>query len=337
MTMSMTGPARRRALTALAMACALGAVAGLRPAVAQESYPNKPVKLIVPFAPGGSTDIVARLVADRMQRTLGQPVVVDNRAGAGGTIGAEVVARAAPDGYTIGMGTVSTLAVNPVLLKSSRLDPVKDFAPITVLASIPSVFSTNPSLQVQNYKEFVALARSKPELLTSGSPGTGSIGHLIIEAMNDELKVQVRHIPYRGMGPVINGALGGETQLLLDQYPSSAPHIRAGKLVPFAVAAEQRLSGLPNVPTFKELGHPELNQLGITWFGLVAPARTPAAIVARLQAAAVEALKDPALQARLKDMSVQPVGNTPEQFGAMIAASLASVRSVVKARKIEAE
>ena len=331
----MTIPVTRRPVAALALAVLAGFA--LQPAAAAEPYPAKPVKLIVPFAPGGSTDIVARLVADRMQQALGQPVVVDNRAGAGGTIGAEAVARATPDGYTIGMGTVSTLAVNPVLLKAARLDPLKDFAPITALASIPSVFSTHPSLKVGNFKEFVGLVRSKPDQFTSGSPGTGSIGHLIIEAMNNDLQLQLRHIPYRGMSMVINGALAGETQVLSDQYPSSAPFIKSGKLVPFAVAADKRLAALPNVPTLQELGYPELNQLAITWFGLVAPARTPAAVVARLQAAAAEALKDPVLQAKLRDMGAQPIGNSPEQFGAMIGASLERVRHVVQTRKIEVE
>lgn len=302
-----------------------------------QAYPDKPVKLIVPFAPGGSTDIVARLVADRMQKSLGQSVVVDNRAGAGGAIGAEAVARAAPDGYTIGVGTVSTLAVNPVLLKASRTDPLKDFAPITALASIPSVFSVYPSLKVDTLPAVVALARSKPDQLNAGSPGSGSIGHLIIEAMNDELRIQVRHIPYKGMGPVITGALAGETQLLSDQYPSSAAYIKSGKLVPFAVAADQRLAALPNVPTFKELGHPGLNEIAITWFGLVAPAKTPAPIVARLNAAAAEALKDPALQARLRELGAESIAGTPEQFGSLIATSLERVRKVVQARKIEME
>ena len=337
MTTTKRGSASRRAAClalAAASACALLASG---PVAAQVVYPNRPIKLIGPFAPGGSTDLVARLVADRMQQILGQAVVVDNRAGAGGAVGAEAVATAAPDGYTIGMGTVSTLAVNPVLLKASRIDPVRGFAPITALASIPSVFSTHPSLQVSHYQAFVALVRSRPGDFTAGSPGTGSIGHLIIEAMNDELRIQLRHIPYRGMGPVINSALAGETQVLSDQYPSSAPHIQAGKLVPFAVAADQRLPALPNVPTLKELGHADLNALAITWFGLVAPARTPEPIVARLNAAALAALKDPALLARFKEMGVQPLGGTPAQFGGLIAGSLARVRHVVLARKIEME
>ncbi len=324
----------RRQLFWLALSAALGLSAV--PAQAQ-TYPDKPVKLIVPFAPGGSTDIVARLVADRMQQALGQAVVVENRAGAGGAIGSEAIARATPDGYTIGVGTVSTLAVNPVLLKASRVDPLKDFAPITALASIPAVFSTHPSLKVQDFNAFLKMVRAKPDHYTTGSPGNGTIGHLIIEAMNDELDIQLRHIPYKGMGPVINGALAGETQILSDQYPSSAPFIKAGKLVPFAVAAPQRLAGLPNVPTLRELGHAELNELAVTWFGLVAPARTPSAVVARLNAAAVEALKDPALQTRLRDLGAQPIGNTPDQFGKAIAVTLERVRKVVVSRKIEAE
>lgn len=324
---------RRFVVLAALASCLAGA---LPPAMAQ-AYPDKPVKLIVPFAPGGSTDIVARLVADRMQKTLGQAVVVDNRAGAGGTIGAEAVARAQPDGYTIGLGTVSTLAVNPVLLKASRVDPLRDFAPITALASIPSVFSTPPSLKVQDFKGFVALARSKPDQLMVGSPGSGSIGHVIIEAFNHEMSIQLRHIPYRGMGPAINAALAGETQVLVDQYPSSAPFVKAGKVVPFAAAAEQRLPSMPNVPTLKELGYAELNELAITWFGLVAPAKTPPAILAKLNTAALEALKDPSLQAKLKEMGVQPIGNSQEQFGKQIASSLERVRKLVQARKIEVE
>lgn len=330
----MTISHHRRLIALAALASGLGAAA--LPAIAQ-SYPAKPIKLIVPFAPGGSTDLVARLVAEHMKKSLGQSVVVENRAGAGGAIGAEAVARATPDGYTIGMGTLSTLAVNPVLVKASRVDPATDFAPVIALASIPSVFSTHPKLKVSNFKGFVDLARSKASDLNAGSPGTGSIGHLIIEAMNNDLQVQVRHIPYKGSGPVINGFLAGETQILSDQYPSSASFIKAGKMVPFAVASEQRLAALPKVPTFKELGYADLNALGITWFGLVAPAKTPAPIVARLNAAAQDALKDPALQARLKELGIQPIGGMPEQLGTMMASSLERVRKLVQVRKIEAE
>jgi tripartite-type tricarboxylate transporter receptor subunit TctC len=332
---SLSSRSGRRLVLSLAGAVLAGLLPGL--SAAQEAYPAKPVKLIVPFAPGGSTDIVARLVADKMRASLGQPVVVDNRAGGGGMIGAEAVAKAAPDGYTIGVGTVSTLTVNPLLLKASRVDPVKDFTPITVLATIPSVYSLHPSFPGRNFNEFVAEARRKPGHYTAGSPGVGSVGHLIIEAMNEDLKIDLRHIPYRGMGPAITGALAGETQMLSDQYPSSAPHIKAGKLIPFAVGAQRRLPELPQVPTLKELGYPELNEIAITWFGLVAPAKTPVEIQKKLQAAAVAALGDPVLLARLKEMGVEAVGNTPDAFGKMIVQGLERNRRIVQSRHITAE
>lgn len=327
---------RRACMRALGL-IGLG-VASLAPLQAQAAdYPQQPVKLIVPFAPGGSTDLVARLVADKMRVSLGQSVVVDNRAGAGGMIGAELVAKAPADGYTIGIATVSTMTVNPLLLKSARLDPLKDFTPITTLATIPSVFSLTPSFPGRNFAEFLAETRRKPGHYASGSPGSGSIGHLIIEALNDDLKIDLRHVPYRGMGPAITSALAGETQVLSDQYPSSAAHIKAGKLFPMAVAAQRRLPDLPQVPTLKELGYPELNELAITWFGLVGPAKLPADIQKKLLAAAQEALKDPALLARLKELGVEPVGSTPEAFSKSIAQGLERNKRVIQTRHVTAE
>lgn len=324
------GAARRALLISIgALAAAAAPSAGFA-----QSYPKQPIKLIVPFAPGGSTDIVARLVAEKMRVPLGQTIVVENKAGAGGMIGAEAVARAAPDGYTIGVGTVSTLAVNPLLLKASRLDPLKDFTPIATLATIPSVYSLSAAFPGRGFDQFLAEVRRKPDHYTSGSPGIGSIGHLIIEAMNEDLKIELRHIPYKGMGPAVIAALSGETQVLSDQYPSSAPHIKAGKLFPFAVAARERLADLPQVPTFKELGYPELNEVGITWFGIVAPPKTPADIQNKLNAAARQALADPALQARLKELGADPVGDSPEAFGKLIAQSLERNRRVVQSRGI---
>lgn len=324
---------RRTCLTAAGLA-----MASLSPSwVAAQGYPKQPIKLVVPFAPGGSTDIVARLVADKMRASLGQSVVVENKAGAGGMVGAEAVAKAAPDGYTIGVGTVSTLTVNPLLLKANRVDPVKDFTPITTLATIPSVISLSPAFPGRSFQEFLAEMRRKPDYYSGGSPGMGSIGHLIIEAMNEDMKIDLRHIPYRGMGPAITATLGGETQVLSDQYPSSAPHIKAGKLFPVAVAANKRLADLPQVATLKELGYPELNEIAITWFGLVAPPKLPAEIQKKLHDAAVAALKDPALLARLKEMGVEPVGNTPEAFGKLIAQGLERNKRVIQSRRISAE
>jgi len=324
---------RRRSLMALALAAA-SVAPGLASA---QAYPQRAIKLVVPFAPGGSTDIVARLVAEKMRASLGQAVVVENKAGAGGMVGAEAVAKAAPDGYTIGVGTVSTLTVNPLLLKASRVDPLKDFTPITTLASIPSVISLSPSFPGKSFAEFQAEVRRKPDFYTAGSPGIGSIGHLIIEAMNEDMKIDIRHVPYRGMGPAITSALSGETQILSDQYPSSAAHIKAGKLLPVAVAAGKRLADLPQVPTLKELGYADLNDLAITWFGLVAPSGLPADIQKKLHAAALDALKDPGLLSRLKDMGVEPVGNTAEEFRQLMAQGLARNQRIIQSRRITAE
>jgi len=306
-------------------------------ASAQDGYPQRPVKLIVPFAPGGSTDIVARLVADRMQVELGQPVVVDNRAGGGGMIGSEALARADADGYTIGIGTVSTLTVNPILLKANRVDPLKELAPITMLATVPSVFMVHPSFPGRTFEQVIAEVRAKPDFYNMGSSGPGSISHLLIEAMNTDLRIKLRHIPYRGMGPALTAALAGETLVSIDQYPSSAAHIKSGKLLPFAVGAPKRLEALPSVPTLKELGQPDLNELAMTWFGLVAPAKTPSAIQKKLHDAAVAALRDPALVARLKEVGAEAVGGSADAFHSQIESGLARNRRIVQAAGISPE
>ena len=303
------------------------ALTGLVAQAADQRYPQRPVRLVVPFTPGGSTDIVARLVADAMHASLGQPVIVDNRAGAGGLIGSEYVANAAPDGYTLGLGTISTLVVNPIMLaQTSRIDPAKAFVPVVALASIPSVFSVNPNLGVHNYAQLVALARSKPAVLNIGSAGVGSIGHLIAERLNADLKIKLHHIPYKGQGPVVSSALSGETQVLSDQYPSSAAHVASGRLIAFAVAAQDRLPALPQVPTFKELGLPGLNNLAITWFGIVAPAGTPANVVQTLNAAANAALRDPVVLERLQGLGVQALGGSPQRLREMTQETAQSVR-----------
>jgi len=304
-------------------------------ASAQDGYPQRPVKLIVPFAPGGSTDLVARLVADRMQAELGQPVVVDNRAGGGGMIGSEALARADADGYTIGIGTVSTLTVNPILLKANRVDPLKELTPITLLATVPSVFMVHPSFPGRTFEQVVAEVRAKPDFYNVGSSGPGSISHLLIEAMNADLRIKLRHIPYRGMGPALTAALAGETLVSIDQYPSSAAHIKSGKLLPFAVGAAKRLEALPSVPTLKELGQPELNELAVTWFALMAPAKTPPAIRKKLHDATVAALRDPALVARLKEAGAEAVGGSADALRSQIESALARNRRIVQAAGID--
>ncbi|MEG2999969.1 MAG: tripartite tricarboxylate transporter substrate-binding protein [Comamonas sp.] len=330
---------RRQAVMAVmggivgAMAAAVQGQA-LANTAAAPAYPQRPIKLVVPFAPGGSTDIVARLVAEAMHAPLGQSVVVENKAGAGGMVGAEAVARAAPDGYTVGLGSISTLAVNPVVLPQVRVDPLKDLAPVVPLASIASVFSVKPELGVKDFSGFVRAAKAQADRWAVGSSGVGSVGHLILAAFNRDLGLQLRHIPYKGMGPVVQSVLSGETQMLSDQYPSSAPHIQNGLLQPFAVAAEARVPALPHVPTLAELGYPELNSLAITWFGLVVPAGTPQPVVARLNAAANAALQQPALRARLAQLGVHPLGGTPAQLQQMVVQTTAVVRKLVQQEKV---
>ena len=330
---SFVNRARRQVLV-----CALGSLVATLPhsATAQDQrpYPQQPIKLVVPFAPGGSTDIVARVVADAMQGPLGQPVVVENKAGAAGLIGTEAVVRAQPDGYTMGVGTISTLAVNTVMLKAARHDPLRELLPITSLAQIPSVFSTHPSLGVGDLQGFIATMRARPDHYTIGSSGVGSIGHLIAESMNETLGIRMRHIPYKGQGPVVNSALAGETQVLSDQYPSSSQLVQSGKLVPFAVAAQQRLSALPQVPTLAEAGYPALNRLAITWFGLVAPVGTPQSTIDTLNRAARDALNNPAVRERLAQLGVQPMGGTPAQFARLIGDTRSQVEQLVAQRKI---
>ena len=301
---------------------------------AASAFPQRPIKLVVPFAPGGSTDIVARLVAEAMHAPLGQSVVVENKAGAGGMVGAEAVARAVPDGYTVGLGSISTLAVNPVVLPQVRVDPLKDLAPVVPLASIASVFSVKPEWGIQDFAGFVRTAKAQGDRWAVGSSGVGSVGHLILAAFNRDLGLQLRHIPYKGMGPVVQSVLSGETQMLSDQYPSSAPHIQNGLLQPFAVAAEARVPALPQVPTLAELGYPELNSLAITWFGLVVPAGTPQPVVARLNAAANAALQQPALRARLAQLGVHPLGGTAAQLQQMVVQTTAVVHKLVQQQKV---
>lgn len=320
--------------TWLAQATAVAGMSVLPTWAREKPYPNRAIRLIVPFAAGGSTDIVARLVGDAMQRIVGESIVVENKAGAGGMIGAEALARSMPDGYTMGLGSISTLAVNPVVLKAARMDPLTQLQPIIPLASIASVFSVPSSLGIDNFAQFLSAARAQGDNWAAGSSGVGSVGHVILEAFNAQLHLKLRHIPFKGMGPVINSTLAGQTQVLSDQFPSSAPHIQAGRLKPFAVAAKSRLAELPHVPTLAELGYPQLNDLAITWFGLVVPKGVPAPVVHQLNHAAQQALADHELQARFAQMGVTPLGGTPEDLQRMVIDTTAHVRTLVAERGI---
>ncbi|TMH68995.1 MAG: tripartite tricarboxylate transporter substrate binding protein BugE [Betaproteobacteria bacterium] len=300
-----------------------------------QAYPAKPVTLIIPFPPGGSTDIIGRIAADGMARELGQPLVVDNRGGAGGAIGAKAIADAAPDGYTLGIATISTHVVNPIVRTDLRYDSLKDFSFISQIAAVPNVVSIHPSVPAQNMAEFIDYARKNPGKLNFGTPGIGSLGHLLGETFKYSAKVNLTHVPYRGAGPALNDALGGQVQVLFDNLPSSLPHIQAGKLRALAVGNDKRVASIPDVPTFAETGHPLVNDP--SWFGLIGPARLPAEVISRVHAALVATLRQPEAAKRLLDNASVPVGNSPEAFRKVVSDALDNTRKVVREANLKFE
>ncbi|MGH6625620.1 MAG: tripartite tricarboxylate transporter substrate binding protein BugE [Burkholderiaceae bacterium] len=304
------------------------------PALAAD-YPDRPLKLIVPFAPGGSTDMVARLLADKMGALLGKAVVVDNRGGAGGSLGAEAIAKAAPDGYSIGMATGSTHGANPAVYARLPYDPVKDFQPITNVLSVPSVFVVHPGVPARTMKEFIALAKASPGKYSFASPGNGSLGHANIEQFMDLAGIELLHVPYKGAGQAVNDALAGVVSAMTDNLPSALPHIKAGKLRALAVLSAQRAAVLPEVPTYRELGFEEMSEGG--WFGLVAPAGTPAPIVKRLHDAAHKTMASAEFRERAASISGSVMANTPEQFALQIKTAIERYRRIAKAANIRIE
>lgn len=306
------------------------------PAHGADAYPSHPIRLVVPFAPGGSTDLLARAVAKELSTELDQTIVVENASGAGGLIGTQQVERAKPDGYTLVIGTVSTLAVNPLIKRGGSSEEIK-LAPISLLAESPAVFMANPSVEADSLEALLTDIKAKPEDYSMGSPGAGTIGHLMLASFNTTMKTDILHVPYRGMGPALTAALGGETPLVSDQYASAAGQVAAGKLKALAVYARERLPLLPDVPTFKELGYPELNDLGITWFGLLAPEGTPADIITRLNQAVASTLTRPEMLTLLNTMGLTPLSSTPEALAERIQTTLESNRAVVEAAQISLE
>lgn len=331
-----TESSRNRRRGVRAMSWMAGAMMAACAALATaQNYPSRAVTMIVPSSPGGSADLFARLVADPLSKALGQSVVVENRAGAGGAIGMSAIAGARADGYTIGIGTASTLTTNPLMNKAAKVDPTRDLTPISPLVSIPGVLTVHADFKADDLKSFIALAKANPDQYTMGSSGPGSIGHLVVEAVNQELGIELRHIPYRGMGPAIVAALSGESQVLYDQYSSSRPHVISGKFKPLAVAWDSRLPDLPNIPTFEEMGYAELNALTITWFGLVAPAGVPPAVVERLNAAIRQALADPVAAARIRELGAEPIAGAPADLEQKIVSSLERNRKVIAQRGLK--
>jgi tripartite-type tricarboxylate transporter receptor subunit TctC len=300
-----------------------------------QAWPAKPIKLIIPFPPGGTTDIVGRLTADRLGRELGQTVVVENRGGGGGSIGALEIARAAPDGYTIGMATVSTHAVNPACNPKLGYDPVKDFTTITNLAHTANVIVVHPKVPATSVKELVELLKKNPGKYSYATSGTCGIAHMMGEQFKVSTGTFITHIPYRGSGPALNDTLAGQVEIMLDNLPSSIPHIQAGKLRALAIANSKRLEAFPNIPTYAELGLKEMNDPA--WYGLVAPAGLPKDIVAKIQAAANKVVFNPEIAKRLRDAGAEPIGNTPEQFAEEIRKEKDKMASLVKKQNIKFE
>ncbi len=298
-----------------------------------ETYPSKPIHLIVPFAPGGTTDIVARIVADQLGKELGQPVLVENRAGGGGSVGADVVAKAAPDGYTLGVATVSTMAVNPAANARIPYNNMTDFIPITKFVGVPNILAVHPSVPVKDVKEFIELLKKNPGKYSFATSGTAGIGHMMGELFLSASGTDMVHIPYKGAGPAIVDVIGGQVPVLFDNLPSSKPQIDAGKLRLLAVAAPKRLAAYPNVPTFAELKMAEVNDPA--WYGMVAPAKTPKDIIDKLYAASVKAVNSAAIKDKLEQQGADPVANTPAEFARDIKAEYDKMKAIVVKKGIK--
>lgn len=299
---------------------------------AQDDYPTRPITLIVPFPAGGSTDVIARVIAEAMRARLGVPIVVENRAGAGGTVGTAAIARANPDGLTIGMGTASTLAINPAAYKSLPYDVLTDLAPIGAIADVPNIMEINPALPAADMAAFIAYAKAGPGRITYGSSGMGSVSHLMGAQFERATGTDLVHVPYRGVGPALGDAVAGQIMVMFDNLPTSLPLIKAGKLKPLAVSSPRRLEALPEVPTFAELKLDDLNWTA--FFGLVAPAKTPAPIIARLNAALNDALGEPGVREQLAVQQATVMPGTPAQFGDLVRREVARMRRATAAADI---
>jgi tripartite-type tricarboxylate transporter receptor subunit TctC len=315
--------------------CLAGLALAMAPAAwAQSAWPTKPVRIVVPFAPGGTTDLLARALAPELSRAFGQQFIIDNKPGAGGNVGAAEVARAPNDGYTFLMGTVGTHGINVSLYSKMPYDPVKDFAPVTLVAGVPNVLVMNPAkaaeYKIETVPDLIRFAKANPGKLNMASSGNGTSIHLSGELFKTLTGTYMVHFPYRGSGPAVTDLLGGQMDLMFDNLPSSMPHIKAGKLKALAVTSAARSEALPEVPTIAEAG-PVKGYEASSWFGLLAPAGTPADIVSRVQQETAKALANPAIKERLQSQGAIPSGNTPAEFARLIDSEIRKWAAVVKA------
>jgi tripartite-type tricarboxylate transporter receptor subunit TctC len=319
-------------LTAIAMIVAIALiVSGDLLSACAADYPTRPIRMIVPFPPGGGNDLLARAINQRLGQLLGQQIVVDNRGGAGGMIGTEMAAKSAPDGYTIFLGSIGNLTFIPVLQPDCPYDPVRDFAPVALLATSDFILVVNPSVPAKSVKELIALAKARPGRLLFGSAGIGSSLHMTGELFKLATGIDIKHIPYKGTAPALTDLLGGEVQMLFSTMPSVLPHVKSGKLRALGVSGAKRSEAVPEVPTIAESipGFEVLN-----WQGITAPQKTPEAIIQKLNGALLDTLKAPETIKALENLALDPAGGTPEQFGALIRTEIERYKKVVKEAKI---
>ncbi|MEX8191736.1 tripartite tricarboxylate transporter substrate binding protein BugE [Comamonas guangdongensis] len=314
-------------------ATVLAAMAFCGAAQAQANYPNKPIRLLVPFAAGGTTDLIARIIAEPLSKELGQPVVVENKGGGGGSIGAAETARAQPDGYNLGIATVSTTATNPAINPKIPYNVATDFTPIVNIAATPNIIAANPKFAGKNYQEFLADVKKNPGKYSYASPGQGSITHLMMEMFKLETKTEMTHVPYRGSGPALNDTVAGQVPLIFDNLPSTLPFAKEKRLVPIVVAAPQRVAALPDVPTFKEVGLPQVNRMA--YYGIIGPKNLPKDVVTKVNAAVRKAVQDPAVKKRIEESGSIIMADTPEAFAKQMAEELAVYKNVVQKQNLK--
>ena len=304
-------------------------------ASAQKTYPTKPVRILVPFPPGGPADALARIVGDKLGQALGQPFVIENKPGAGGNIGMEQGAKAAPDGYTLTLAPTGNMTIAPSLYAKLPYDPARDYAPITVLATVPNILIVHPSVPARSLAELIALAKAKPGTLNYASPGNGSGPHLAGELLKNMAGIDLVHVPFNGVGPAMTAVLAGDVQMFFAQSSAALPHVKSGKVIALGVASRKRIAAAPELPTIAEAGLPGFDVT--SWYALVAPARTPAPVVDRLHAEIVKVLGSADVREKIAALGAEPVGNTPAEFTAMQRAEAARWAKLAREANIHAD